>query len=874
MKKQVLEIRKYLVILCVLMVASLCAATAFARRVDVLAETTGAVHLYDVETTESFNDYFSKQDNVTLGTSHYFNNPTKFKKYIVTAVKNNGTKHISTLTYDISAYDFDYFKVTVGSNNMEGQAPWYTNEVRYSVLIDGVEKAATSRGLKAGEFSFLECQVPSGAKTLVLMGESIKNEPYYGDANWADPTLTNFVTESKKLIELPVSQNSTEIETGEGYQTGTFTIGGVSYPDSVFGLTHGNYGTEQNPIFKFSAIYDVSGTVYNKISVTVGVEANPEVEANPDLANEIVFSLMANDKEIAKSNPLINGQSQTISAYLPAGAQELLLWAQSNDNKKAYGAVVWGTPTLSFEKSTPVLDGEITAVGGTVKFGTSTPEIQGTFKVGETVVAGTLTLDAGQKLVLGTAEYDYTFRPDAASLYNEVRGKVSLNVEQAETLRLSEMQYTGIASWLPTPDSNPYFVKGSQLLGTTDLGNERTFNDALLLVLHGPYQEEDLPGSYFSSITYDITGMTYDSFSVIVGNRNMDPTNNNEIKFSVIVDGEIVASTPRGLVFGEIGRLTARIPAGAKELRLHAYSTVDMQACGDTVWADATLSNFTAPSEKSTPSPYSEVTTDGINLRFGDELPNIFGTFAADKIIVGGTVSFDEGQTLKVGTHSYNYTFTPDNTDEYNIYRGSVSLTVGKGIIKGITFEDKTVVYDGTEHEIVIGGTLPVGVTVKYTMNKGTRAGTYAATAEFVIDEAYADSYEILPNLEATLTITEKSYISQNNAAKTYKKGDNADVEYTLSDTPVNIVVKNGTETVSAENYTLSGTSLKFKAGYLESLSEGEYTFRVESDGGNFALSLKVEKAASKGGCSNSCASASVLTVLNLLALYVVFRRK
>ncbi len=67
-----------------------------------------------------------------------------------------------------------------------------------------------------------------------------------------------------------------------------------------------------------------------------------------------------------------------------------------------------------------------------------------------------------------------------------------------------------------------------------------------------------------------------------------------------------------------------------------------------------------------------------------------------------------------------------------------------------IAFDDKTVVYDGHEHEIVLTGTLPEGADVKYTGNKGINAGTYDAqavisndgyntltlTAELVIEKA------------------------------------------------------------------------------------------------------------------------------------------
>lgn len=67
--------------------------------------------------------------------------------------------------------------------------------------------------------------------------------------------------------------------------------------------------------------------------------------------------------------------------------------------------------------------------------------------------------------------------------------------------------------------------------------------------------------------------------------------------------------------------------------------------------------------------------------------------------------------------------------------------------ITGVTFEDKTVIYDGAEHEITVSGTLPEGVNVSYTDNKGTNAGTYNAKAILS-----GEGYNPL-TLTATLTI-------------------------------------------------------------------------------------------------------------------------
>lgn len=68
--------------------------------------------------------------------------------------------------------------------------------------------------------------------------------------------------------------------------------------------------------------------------------------------------------------------------------------------------------------------------------------------------------------------------------------------------------------------------------------------------------------------------------------------------------------------------------------------------------------------------------------------------------------------------------------------------------IEGVTFPDASFVYDGTQHELVVSGELPEGVSVAYTNNSARDAGEYEATALLS-----GDGYSSL-TLTATLTIT------------------------------------------------------------------------------------------------------------------------
>lgn len=61
-------------------------------------------------------------------------------------------------------------------------------------------------------------------------------------------------------------------------------------------------------------------------------------------------------------------------------------------------------------------------------------------------------------------------------------------------------------------------------------------------------------------------------------------------------------------------------------------------------------------------------------------------------------------------------------TDENNNNEELIEIT-------GVTFTDETIVYDGLQHEILVKGNIPEGVTVTYSNNKGTDSMLYSATA-------------------------------------------------------------------------------------------------------------------------------------------------
>ncbi|MCI2068037.1 MAG: MBG domain-containing protein [Bacilli bacterium] len=83
------------------------------------------------------------------------------------------------------------------------------------------------------------------------------------------------------------------------------------------------------------------------------------------------------------------------------------------------------------------------------------------------------------------------------------------------------------------------------------------------------------------------------------------------------------------------------------------------------------------------------------------------------------------------------------------------TLTINKATydMSGVSFKDTSFVYSGAENKVEITGALPTGVSVKYTSNTLTNAGSVTATATFTGD---ANNYNAIPSMSAVLTVTKK----------------------------------------------------------------------------------------------------------------------
>ncbi len=126
----------------------------------------------------------------------------------------------------------------------------------------------------------------------------------------------------------------------------------------------------------------------------------------------------------------------------------------------------------------------------------------------------------------------------------------------------------------------------------------------------------------------------------------------------------------------------------------------------------------------------------------------------------GVTVVYTGNSAKNAGTYYADVVSLEDTTGNYDLTAVNVPTlewVINKAVydMSGVSFENKTVVYDGAYHGIELTGTLPEGVTVTYSA-KQYKAGTYPMTATFTI--ADPDNYEAIAPMSATLTITPNNY--------------------------------------------------------------------------------------------------------------------
>lgn len=137
----------------------------------------------------------------------------------------------------------------------------------------------------------------------------------------------------------------------------------------------------------------------------------------------------------------------------------------------------------------------------------------------------------------------------------------------------------------------------------------------------------------------------------------------------------------------------------------------------------------------------------------------------------GVTVGYTGNGVTAAGSYEITVTYQGDSENYHAIPSDTAILTIKRSDLEsmGITFPDGSFTYDGQPKELEILGQLPSDISVSYSGNGKTNAGTYEVTASFTTENP---SYAELPSITATLKIKKATHdmsgVSLNNLTVTY----------------------------------------------------------------------------------------------------------
>ena len=187
----------------------------------------------------------------------------------------------------------------------------------------------------------------------------------------------------------------------------------------------------------------------------------------------------------------------------------------------------------------------------------------------------------------------------------------------------------------------------------------------------------------------------------------------------------------------------------------------------------------------------------------------------------GVTVTYIGNNQTNVGTYTVLAVFSGDSANYNPIANMTATLTVTQNAVQGVTFDSRTVTYDGAAHSLTIEGNLPHGIAVVYEGNSQTNAGTYTVTAKFVGSNP---NFEQLPDMSATLTIEKRElqieFVGEQTAAYTgYAQkpltaratnlcgSDTVAIDITYDGDVVDAGTYVATATVDSDNYKLTANN-------------------------------------------------------------------
>ncbi len=401
-------------------------------------------------------------------------------------------------------------------------------------------------------------------------------------------------------------------------------------------------------------------------------------------------------------------------------------------------------------KNKQIPEGEPTFSATTIDYGQtlSDIEITGTMKVGDTVVPGTFTWNE-PNLVLGASDWNvnWTFTPDNTDDYESVRGTVVITVNPVPVTvtapKANTLTYTGEAQYLLTAGK----AKGGWMVYSTELNGTYTYTLPMgttagsYTVWYKVEPDSNHTGTQPEPVTVTIAqakapAPTQGSLTVVneraetltLDLAKLLPTLTGNADFGTVTYGEPTVKLTKGY-YTEGATVDAK---GLLTLPVNAVNSTKEGEIGTvtvtvttTNYEDITLTVNVNARNKGTPAgePNFSTTTIDFGQKIGDIA--ISGTMQVGEMAIPGAFTWDTPDYApNAGKCTVSWTFTPDDTDEYKVVHGTVTITVNKVPVTVTAPKANTLTYTGQAQTLLTAGSA-VGGQMVYSLEKD---GAYAAT--------------------------------------------------------------------------------------------------------------------------------------------------
>ncbi len=409
---------------------------------------------------------------------------------------------------------------------------------------------------------------------------------------------------------------------------------------------------------------------------------------------------------------------------------------------------------------------------------TTTKEYDGTSTVQGSITPGALSgVRSGDEVVVH-AQASY----NSASVGNSKNITVAYSLSGADALNYKKPADTTIAG---TISPKQLSISGTTVTtskvydGSTSatvdnhgtLGGE-VGTEKVTVTAHPVYQDKHAGTGKLISVSYALSGNDSGNYIKPVNTsfagaitRKAITANPPSIQLSKEYDGtETAAITAPGSLVGVLSGDSVTLLESARYADKDVGSPKSITVSYALTGSDA--NNYTAPQDYTFTTPGTIIarqltaTIGSYTKIYGQVNPsftvNVAGFVNDENASTADgysapTVSTTATTTSITGTYpiaitggsATNYSFNTSDTGTLTINKATYDMSA-------ISFTDKTVTYNGTEQSLPISGTLPAGVSVSYTNNGKTNAGTYTVAAHFTGDST---NYNTIPDKTASLTI-------------------------------------------------------------------------------------------------------------------------